>query len=117
MNRNKFLIRFFFNALSQLSHQTGKVNILLTAMRARQCSRQEVLSHFSNTIIDDKMRRHMALDWLSREQDSPGVIKRELRSCYNEIYRERREGKELRFLFEKRNILLIAQEQLEGKQN
>ncbi|XP_063728220.1 protein limb expression 1 homolog [Symsagittifera roscoffensis] len=92
-------------------------NDSLKAMRARQCSRQEVLSHFSNTIIDDKMRRHMALDWLSREQDSPGVIKRELRSCYNEIYRERREGKELRFLFEKRNILLIAQEQLEGKQN
>ena len=61
------------------------------------------------------MRRHMALDWISREQDSPGVIKRELRSCYNEIYRERREGKELRFLFEKRNILQIATEQLEAK--
>ena len=39
-------------------------------MRERQCSRQEVVAHYSHRNLDDDMRSQMALDWIAREQVS-----------------------------------------------
>ena len=50
----------------------------LKAMRERQCSRQEVVDHYSRRPLDDDMRSQMALDWIAREQENPGIISREL---------------------------------------
>ena len=38
------------------------------------CRHQEVLAHYSHRALDDDMRSQMALDWISREQESPNVI-------------------------------------------
>jgi LIX1-like protein len=54
----------------QLLHWNGS----LKAMRERQCSRQEVVAHYSNRSLDDDMRTQMALDWIAREQENPGLI-------------------------------------------
>merc|ERR1719432_26298 len=51
----------------QLLHWNGS----LKAMRERQCSRQEVVQHYSHQALDDDMRSQMALDWLAREQEIP----------------------------------------------
>ena len=58
-------------------------------------------------------RMEMAQDWVSREQELPGVVKREMKTCLSEIYRERRNGKELRFLFEKQTILSMSLRELQ----
>ena len=50
----------------RLLHWNGS----LKAMRERQCTRQEVLEHYSHRAIDDDMRSQMALDWIAREEDS-----------------------------------------------
>ena len=52
----------------QLLHWNGS----LKAMRERQCSRQEVVQHYSHRALDDDMRAQMALDWIAREQETPG---------------------------------------------
>jgi LIX1-like protein len=54
----------------QLLHWNGS----LRAMRERNCSRSEVIEHYSTRRIDDTMRRQMALDWVAREQLQPGTI-------------------------------------------
>jgi LIX1-like protein len=54
----------------QLLHWNGS----LRAMRERNCSRSEVILHYSTRKIDDTMRRQMALDWIAREQLQPGTI-------------------------------------------
>lgn len=51
----------------QLLHWNGS----LKAMRERQCSRQEVVAHYSHRALDDDMRSQMALDWIAREQVRP----------------------------------------------
>ena len=56
----------------QLLHWNGS----LKAMRERQCSRQEVVEHYSHRPLDDDMRSQMALDWIAREQEIPGIISR-----------------------------------------
>ena len=56
----------FFWRLLILMH----VDLLAQAMRERNCSRQEVLAHYSHRALDDDMRSQMALDWISREQVS-----------------------------------------------
>ena len=53
----------------QLLHWNGS----LKAMRERQCSRQEVVEHYSRRPLDDDMRSQMALDWIAREQETPGT--------------------------------------------
>lgn len=63
----------------QLLHWNGS----LRAMRDRQCSKQEVISHYSRRTLDDTMRRQMALDWVAREELGPGTI-RKLR--YSELF-------------------------------
>lgn len=50
----------------RLLHWNGS----LKAMRERQCTRQEVLEHYSHRAIDDDMRSQMALDWIAREEES-----------------------------------------------
>lgn len=92
----------------QLLHWNGS----LKAMRERQCSRQEVVSHYSNRVLDDEMRAQMALDWIAREQESPGVLGRELANADLELETARLAGRELRFPKEKKDILMLAHTQL-----
>ena len=56
----------------QLLHWNGS----LRAMRERQCSKQEVIAHYSRRTLDDTMRRQMALDWVAREELGPGTIRK-----------------------------------------
>merc|ERR1712013_926881 len=86
----------------QLLHWNGS----LAAMRERQCSRQEVVQHYSHRMLDDDMR---AMDWISREQDMQGTIERELKQSHDELNRAREAGRELRFPKEKKDILSLAQ--------
>ncbi|CAG0916977.1 unnamed protein product [Notodromas monacha] len=88
----------------QLLHWNGS----LRAMRERQCSRQEVLAHYSNRALNDEMRGHMAADWELREQEHPGIIARELREAEHHLEEARLAGRELRYPKEKRDILLQA---------
>ncbi|XP_070564909.1 protein limb expression 1 homolog [Ptychodera flava] len=92
----------------QLLHWNGS----LKAMRERQCSRQEVLAHYSHRGLDDDMRSQMALDWISREQETPSIIARELEIANQEIEAARVAGRELRFPKEKKDILVLAYSQL-----
>jgi len=94
----------------QLLHWNGS----LKAMRERQCSRQEVVAHYSNRSLDDDMRAQMALDWITREQESPGVLERELSQAERELETARLAGRELRFPKEKKDILMLAHAQLRG---
>lgn len=88
----------------QLLHWNGS----LKAMRERQCSRQEVVAHYSQRTLDDDMRSQMALDWIAREQENSGVIGRELVNSEHELEMARLAGRELRFPKEKRDILMLA---------
>ena len=92
----------------QLLHWNGS----LKAMRERNCSRQEVLAHYSHRALDDDMRSQMALDWISREQEVPRIIQRELEIAEQELQTARLAGRELRFPKEKRDILLLALSQI-----
>lgn len=92
----------------QLLHWNGS----LKAMRERNCSRQEVLAHYSHRALDDDMRSQMALDWIAREQESDGIIARELTISEKELESARLAGRELRFFKEKRDILVLALSQI-----
>ncbi|KAF4525996.1 hypothetical protein B566_EDAN000788 [Ephemera danica] len=94
----------------QLLHWNGS----LKAMRERQCSRQEVVAHYSNRALDDDMRSQMALDWLAREHESAGALGRELGVAERELQAARLAGRELRFPKEKKDILMLAHSQLSG---
>lgn len=59
----------------QLLHWNGS----LRAMRERQCSRQEVVAHYSARALDDAMREQMAREWAAREREagtSSGKVRR-----------------------------------------
>ena len=84
-------------------------NRSLAAMRERQCSRQEVVQHYSNRMLDDDMRAMMAMDWMSREEDKPGTIVKEMNQAEEELDKARRAGRELRFPKEKKDILTQAE--------
>lgn len=88
----------------QLLHWNGS----LKAMRERQCTKREVLEHYSNRALDEDMRAQMALDWIAREQEMPGAIQMELDKAENELEMARATGRELRFPKEKRDILLLG---------
>ncbi|KAL6457667.1 hypothetical protein MHYP_G00346300 [Metynnis hypsauchen] len=94
----------------QLLHWNGS----LKAMRERQCSRQEVLAHYSHRALDDDMRTQMAADWVSREHSISGTISRELAATERELEEARLAGRELRFYKEKKDILIMALGQLGG---
>ncbi len=55
----------------------------------------------------------MAIDWISREQQTPGIISIEMQKVIAEIESARLAGKEMRFLKEKRDILLLASYQFD----
>lgn len=97
----------------QLLHWNGS----LKAMRERQCSRQEVVAHYSNRSLDDEMRQQMALDWIEREHENPGLLSRELAIAERELETARLAGRELRFPKEKKDILQMAHNQLTGGSN
>ena len=108
-NKGKSMLEFQdLMTIFQLLHWNGS----LKAMRDRNCSRQEVLEHYSDRTIDDEMRSQMALDWISREQEQQGLIKRELDKACKELEQCRLSGRELRFPKEKRDILTLAWNQI-----
>uniref|UniRef100_A0A3P8NH03 Limb and CNS expressed 1 n=1 Tax=Astatotilapia calliptera TaxID=8154 RepID=A0A3P8NH03_ASTCA len=88
----------------QLLHWNGT----LKALRERQCSRQSVIRYYSQRGLDEYVRSNMALDWLAREQRSPGLIGAELQVAQRELVLARRRGVELRFYKEKTEILSLA---------
>uniref|UniRef100_A0A336KUA0 CSON015141 protein n=1 Tax=Culicoides sonorensis TaxID=179676 RepID=A0A336KUA0_CULSO len=92
----------------QLLHWNGS----LKAMRERQCSRQEVVAHYSNRSLDDDMRTQMALDWIARDHEQPGCVGRELAVAERELETARLAGRELRFPKEKKDILVLAHMQI-----
>ena len=71
----------------------------------------------SISVIDEKMRAQMSLDWIAREQHSPGIILQNLQQVNQEIEVARLNGQELRFLKEKRDILLLASYQFDMEVN
>ena len=81
-------------------------------MRERDCSRQEVVAHYSQRGLDDDMRSQMALDWIAREQENKGTISREIETSELELEHLRQSGRELRFPKEKKDILMLACSQL-----
>ncbi|TDH12694.1 hypothetical protein EPR50_G00049970 [Perca flavescens] len=83
-------------------------NGTLKALRERQCSRQSVISYYSQRGLDEYMRSSMALDWLGREQRLPGRLVEELQVAQRELVLARRRGIELRFYKEKTEILSLA---------
>uniref|UniRef100_A0A8C5DBF4 Protein limb expression 1 homolog n=1 Tax=Gouania willdenowi TaxID=441366 RepID=A0A8C5DBF4_GOUWI len=91
----------------QLLHWNGT----LKALRERRCSRQSVISYYSQRGLDECMRSSMALDWLGREQRSPGILGMELQAARRELLLARRRGVELRFHKEKTEILSLAMSQ------
>merc|ERR1719481_1502146 len=95
----------------QLLHWNGS----LVAMKERQCSRQEVVQHYSHRMMDDDMRSMMAIDWVSRESECEGVISRELSLAEAELEAARRAGRELRYPKEKVDILRLAASQASSK--
>ncbi|XP_029435353.1 LIX1-like protein [Rhinatrema bivittatum] len=108
-NKGKSMLEFQeLMTVFQLLHWNGS----LKAMRERQCSRQEVLAHYSHRALDDDMRNQMAMDWVNREQDMPGTLTRELASTERELDEARLAGKELRYHKEKKDILMLAAGQL-----
>ncbi|MBN3295018.1 LIX1L protein, partial [Amia calva] len=108
-NKGKSMLEFQeLMTVFQLLHWNGS----LKAMRERQCSRQEVLAHYSHRALDDDMRTQMAADWVNREQGVSGTIGRELGAAERELEEARLAGRELRFHKEKKDILMLAVGQL-----
>jgi LIX1-like protein len=108
-NRSRTMLEFQeLMTVFQLLHWNGS----LKAMRERNCSRQEVLAHYTHRALDDDMRSQMALDWISREQESPVIIVTELKKAEQELESARLAGRELRFPKEKRDILMLALSQI-----
>ena len=60
------------------------------------------------------MRSQMALDWIAREQEIPGIIARELNLAERDLEQARLAGRELRFPKEKKDILMLASNQVGG---
>ena len=55
----------------------------------------------------------MALDWIARGQETPGVVHGELRMAEQEIEASRMAGRELRFPKEKKDILMLSLSQMQ----
>ncbi|KAJ8684411.1 hypothetical protein QAD02_020203 [Eretmocerus hayati] len=110
-NRGRTMLEFQeLMTVFQLLHWNGS----LKAMRERQCSRQEVVAHYSHRALDDDMRGQMALDWVAREHESRsgGVVAMELALAERELETARLSGRELRFPKEKKDILMLALAQI-----
>ncbi|XP_038822566.1 LIX1-like protein isoform X2 [Salvelinus namaycush] len=113
-NKGKSMLEFQeLMTVFQLLHWNGS----LKAMRERQCSRQEVLAHYSHRALDDDMRTQMAADWVNREQGLAGTIAQEVAATDRELEEARLSGQELRFHKEKKDILMLAVGQLGAANN
>ncbi|NXJ09341.1 LIX1 protein, partial [Odontophorus gujanensis] len=88
----------------------------LKALRGTKCSQQEVISYYSQCSLDEKMRSYMALDWIMKEEESPGIISEELQVALRELEEVRKAGHELRFYKEKKEILSLALSQIYSEQ-
>ncbi|KAM5192037.1 protein limb expression 1 homolog [Mantella aurantiaca] len=88
----------------QLLHWNGS----LKALRETKCSRQEVIAYYSQYSLDERMRSHMALDWIMKEEETAGTISQELQLALRELEESRKAGRELRFYKEKKEILSLA---------
>ncbi len=69
---------------------------------------KDVIHYYSQQRLDERTRSHMALDWLQKEQQSPGLLSQELQLAVKELGEARRTGRELRFYKEKKEILSLA---------
>ncbi|XP_045703993.1 protein limb expression 1 homolog isoform X1 [Phyllostomus hastatus] len=108
-NMGKTMLEFQeLMTIFQLLHWNGS----LKALRETKCSRQEVISYYSQYSLDEKMRSHMALDWIMKEQETPGILSQELRMALRELEEARKAGQELRFYKEKKEILSLALTQI-----
>ncbi|EAW96086.1 Lix1 homolog (mouse), isoform CRA_a [Homo sapiens] len=108
-NMGKTMLEFQeLMTIFQLLHWNGS----LKALRETKCSRQEVISYYSQYSLDEKMRSHMALDWIMKERDSPGIVSQELRMALRQLEEARKAGQELRFYKEKKEILSLALTQI-----
>lgn len=54
----------------------------------------------------------MALDWIAREQECTGALRKELNQAERELESARLAGRELRFPKEKKDILVLAHSQV-----
>ncbi|KAG9355087.1 hypothetical protein JZ751_001800 [Albula glossodonta] len=105
LNTGKTMLEFQeIMTVFQLLHWNGSLKVF----RERKCSRQEVITYYSQHPLDECTRSHMALDWMVRERDNPGVISQELQVALRELGEARRAGRELRFYKEKKEILSLA---------
>ncbi|XP_016090050.1 protein limb expression 1-like isoform X2 [Sinocyclocheilus grahami] len=91
-----------------LELNTGKTMLEFQAFREMRCSRQDVIHYYSQQRLDERARSHMALDWLQKEQQSPGLLSQELQLAMKELGEARKTGRELRFYKEKKEILSLA---------
>ncbi|KAL4683711.1 hypothetical protein H8959_021405 [Pygathrix nigripes] len=108
-NMGKTMLEFQeLMTIFQLLHWNGS----LKALRETKCSRQEVISYYSQYSLDEKMRSHMALDWIMKERESPGIVSQELRMALRQLEEARKAGQELRFYKEKKEILSLALTQI-----
>ncbi|XP_051526897.1 protein limb expression 1 homolog [Myxocyprinus asiaticus] len=105
MNTGRTMLEFQeIMTVFQLLHWNGT----LKAFREMRCSRQEVIDYYSQQHLDEHTRSHMALDWLQKEHQSPGLLSQELQLAVKELGEARRAGRELRFYKEKKEILRLA---------
>ncbi|NXT43021.1 LIX1 protein, partial [Pelecanoides urinatrix] len=58
----------------------------------------------------------MALEWIMKEQEIPGIISQELQVALRELEEVRKAGQELRFYNEKKEILSLAVNQIYSDQ-
>ena len=70
-----------------------------------------ILTQIDYPIFSNR-RSQMALDWIAREQEIPGIISRELNLAERELEEARLAGRELRFPKEKKDILMLANSQV-----
>ncbi|KAJ1208521.1 hypothetical protein NDU88_003905 [Pleurodeles waltl] len=75
-------------------------------------STKEVIAYYSEYSLDERMRSHMALDWIMKERETPGIISQELQVALREMEEARKAGRELRFYKEKKDILSLALSQI-----
>lgn len=86
--------------------------IVMIAHRLPSPPPQSVIAYYSQRGLNEYMRSSMALDWLGREQRSPGRLGEELQVAQRELVLARRRGAELRFYKEKTEILSLALSQV-----
>uniref|UniRef100_W5MHE6 Limb and CNS expressed 1 n=2 Tax=Lepisosteus oculatus TaxID=7918 RepID=W5MHE6_LEPOC len=112
-NKGKTMLEFQeIMTVFQLLHWNGSLKVF----RERKCSRQEVISYYSQHRLDEYTRSHMALDWISKEQETPGLISHELQLALKELGQACKAGRELRFYKEKKEILSLASSQMYGEE-